>query len=128
MGLLKSLFGGEPKPGKPLETTDETFDEDVLKSDLPAVVDFWSPTCTPCQVMGGLLRELGPEYAGRVKIFKLNVSIHDQVAEAFRIQGVPTLVFIRNGKVVDRIVGLAPIDVLRERFDRLAPAAAARPA
>jgi thioredoxin len=123
MSIFKSLFSGEVKPGKPMETTDATFDNDILKSELPVLLDFWSPTCMPCQVMGGLLRELGPEYAGRVNIFKMNVAQNTQVATAFRVRSIPTLMFIRDGKIVDQVVGLIPMDTLRQKLDRLAPAA-----
>jgi thioredoxin 1 len=126
MSIFKSLFSGETKPGKPMETTDATFDNDMLKSDLPVLLDFWSPTCQPCQVMGGLLRELGPEYAGRVNIFKLNVAQNMQVAQAFRIRSIPTLMFIKDGKIVDQAIGLLPMDVLRQKLDKLAPVAAAK--
>lgn len=121
MSLFKSLFGNEVKPGKPKETTDETFDQDVLKSDLPVLLDFWSPTCMPCQVMGGLLRELGPEYAGRVTIYKLNVAQNMATAQRFRIRSIPTLMFIKHGRIVDQAVGLLPIDVLRQKLDKHAP-------
>lgn len=124
MGIFKSLFGGEAKPGKPKDTSDETFEQDVLKSDLPVLLDFWSPTCMPCQVMGGLLRELGPEYAGRVNIFKLNVAENSETANRFRIRGVPTLIFIKKGRIVDHVVGLLPMNVLKQKLDILAPAAA----
>jgi thioredoxin 1 len=119
MGLLKRLFGGSDKPGKPIIVTDESFPELVLKSNLPAVVDFWSTTCAPCQVMGGLLRELGPEYAERLRIFKLNVDDSPDTAEQYRIRGVPTLVMLRNGREVDRIVGLLPLNPLRGKLDKL---------
>ena len=108
------------------ETTDETFDQDVLQSDLPVLLDFWSPTCMPCQVMSGLLRELGPEYAGRVKIYKLNVVQHQLTAQRFRIRSIPTLVAIKNGRVVDQAVGLLPIDALRQKLDKLAPPVAVK--
>ncbi|HEY3295311.1 MAG TPA: thioredoxin domain-containing protein [bacterium] len=122
MSIFKSLFnGGEVKPGKPMETSDATFDQDILKSELPVLLDFWSPTCMPCQVMGGLLRDLGPEYVGRVNIFKLNVSQNMQTASAFRIRSIPTLMFIKDGKIVDQVVGLIPIETLRQKLDKLAP-------
>lgn len=121
MGIFKSLFGGEAKPGKPKDTSDETFEQDVLKSELPVLLDFWSPSCMPCQVMGGLLRELGPEYAGRVNIFKLNVADNAETANRFRIRGVPTLIFIKKGRIVDQVVGLLPMNVLRQKLDTLAP-------
>jgi thioredoxin 1 len=123
MSIFKNLLSGTPKPGKPLETTDETFEQDVLKSELPVLVDFWSPTCMPCQVMGGLLRELGPEYAGRVNIYKLNVAQNMETAMQFRVRSIPTLVTIKNGRIVDQVVGLIPIDKLRRLLDKLAPAA-----
>lgn len=123
MSIFKSLFGGDAKPGKPLETTDETFDQDVLKSELPVLLDFWSPTCMPCQVMGGLLHELGPEYVGRAKIYKLNVAQNLVTAQRFRIRSIPTLMFLKDGRIVDQAVGLLPIDVLRQKLDKLAPAA-----
>jgi thioredoxin 1 len=121
MGIFKNLMSA--KPGKPLETTDETFEQDVLKSELPVLVDFWSPTCMPCQVMGGLLRELGPEYAGRVSIYKLNVAQNMETAMQFRVRSIPTLVTIKNGRIVDQVVGLIPIDKLRRLLDKLAPVA-----
>jgi thioredoxin 1 len=121
MGVFKALFSTEVKPGMPRETTDATFDNDILKSDLPVLLDFWSPTCQPCHVMGGLLRELGPEYAGRVNIFKLNVARDYEVASAFRIHSIPTLMFIKDGKIVDQVVGLIPLDMLRRKLDQLAP-------
>lgn len=124
MGILKSLFGGEVKPGKPRDTTDETFEQDVLKSELPVLLDFWSPSCMPCQVISGLLRELGPEYAGRINIFKLNVFENVETARRFHIRGVPTLVFFKGGRVVDQVVGLVPMNALKQKLDKLTPAAA----
>lgn len=119
MGLLRKLFGGSDKPGKPAVTSDESFESDVLKSDLPAVVDFWSPSCAPCQVMGGLLNELGPEYVDRLRIFKINVGQNPLTAEQYRIRGVPTLVFLRRGKEVGRVVGLMPLHPLRQKLNEL---------
>jgi thioredoxin 1 len=126
VGIFKNLLSRTAKPGKPLETTDETFDQDVLKAELPALVDFWSPTCMPCQVMSGLLRELGPEYAGRVNIYKLNVAQNMETAMRFHVRSIPTLVAIKNGRIVDQVVGLIPIDKLRRMLDRLAPASVPR--
>ena len=120
MGLFKGLFNREPKPGKPRPVTDESFEQDVLASDIPAVVDFWSPRCPPCQVMGGLLNEIGPEYVGRVNIFKLNVDQNRQTAINYQVMNIPTIILFRNGKVVDRIIGLLPLNPLKEKLDRLA--------
>jgi len=121
MGLLSRLFSSEPKPGKPqaITTTDE-FESEVMGSEIPVVVDFWSPTCSPCQVMGGLLNELGPEFVGRVTVAKLNVSDIPEIAVRFGVQSVPTLITFRNGRPIDRLVGLAPLDILKQRFEEYA--------
>ena len=120
MGLFKKLFNKEPKPGEPRSVTDESFEQEVLASDIPVVVDFWSTRCPPCHVMGGLLNEIGPEYIGRVSIFKLNVDENPQTAMQYQIASIPTVILFRNGKVVDRIVGLMPLNPLKQKFDRLA--------
>lgn len=114
------MFKKEPKPGKPREVTDETFVAEVLNSELPAVVDFWSPSCPPCQVMSGLLNEIGPDYAGRVNIFKLNIDHNPEATSRLNISSVPTILFFRGATVVDIVVGLLPLMPLKEKFDRLA--------
>lgn len=120
MGFFNSLFNKPPKPGKPRPITDESFEQEVIASDIPAVVDFWSVKCPPCQVMGGLLNEIGPEYAGRVNIFKLNVDQNPQTAMQFQVRSIPTVILFRNGRAVDKIVGLLPLNPLKEKFDKLA--------
>ena len=120
MGFLKDLFFKPPKPGKPLPVTDASFGEDVLRCEIPVVVDFWSARCSPCQVMGGLLDEIGPDYVGRVRIFKLNVDQNPETAMQFRIQSIPTVILFRNGAPVDRIIGLLPLKPLRAKLDSLA--------
>jgi thioredoxin 1 len=119
MGFLKDLFFKPPKPGKPLPVTDASFGEDVLESEIPVVVDFWSARCSPCQVMGGLLDEIGPDYVGRVRIFKLNVDQNPETAMQYRIQSIPTVILFRKGKPVDWIVGLLPLKPLRAKLDGL---------
>ena len=119
MGFFKDLFNRPPKPGKPQLTDDDTFELDVLASETPAVVDFWSSRCPPCHVMGGLLNEFGPEYVGRVNIFKLNVDQNPRITMRYRIHSVPTVIFFRNGRVTDTVVGLMPLIPLKEKFDRL---------
>jgi thioredoxin 1 len=119
MGIFDKIFNRPPKPGKPLPVTDEDFEVEVLQSNLPVVVDFWSSTCPPCQVMGGLLNELGPEFVGKVKFLKLRVDENPAVTAQFQISSVPTLIFFRNGKMVDRITGLIPLMPLKEKLERL---------
>jgi thioredoxin 1 len=120
MGFLKNLFFRPPKPGKPIPITDASFQQEVFGSDLPAAVDFWSPRCTHCQVMGGLLDEIGPDYVGRVNIFKANVEQNPQTAMRYQIRGVPTVILFHRGKPVERIVGLMPLKPLRAKLDSLA--------
>jgi thioredoxin len=119
MGFLKNLFFKPPKPGKPLPVTDESFQKEVLESEIPAVVDFWSARCPPCQVMGGLLDEIGPNYVGRVHIFKLNVDQNPEIAMQYRVQSIPTVILFKKGRPVDRIVGLLPLNPLRAKLDSL---------
>jgi len=120
MGFLKNLFNKPPKPGKPRPITDETFEQGVLASDIPAVVNFWSPRCPHCQVMSGLLDEIGPDYAGRVNIFKLDVLQNPTSTVQYQVQGTPTVILFRKGRAVDRIVGLMPLNPLRKKLDSLA--------
>jgi thioredoxin 1 len=119
MGFLDKLFNREPKPGKPHEIGDADFEQRVLAADIPAVVDFWSSRCSPCQVMAGLLNELGPEYAGKINFFNLNVDYNAQTATQFQVRSVPTLVLFKNHRPVERIVGLIQLNPLREKLDKL---------
>ena len=120
MGFLKDLFHRPSKPGKPIPVTDDSFREEVLESEIPAVVDFWSPRCPPCQVMGGLLDEIGPDYDGRVRIFKLNVEQNPKITQKYQVRSIPTVILFRNGKPVDIIIGLLPLNPLRQKLDNLA--------
>jgi len=119
MSLFDKIFNRPPKPGKPLPVTDESFEPEVLKSSVPVVVDFWSSTCAPCHVMGGLLNELGPQFVGKVKILKLRVDENPVVTAQFQIRSVPTVIFFRDGKVVDQVVGLIPLMPLKEKLEQL---------
>jgi thioredoxin 1 len=119
MGFFQKLFGITPKPGKPREITEDEFDE-IVKSTKPMVVDFYSLTCPPCQVMGGLLNELGPAYAGQIEFFKMNVDRNPRAAATFQIQSVPTVLLIHRGKIADRIVGLLPLMPLKDKIERMA--------
>ncbi|MCP4686038.1 MAG: thioredoxin family protein [bacterium] len=119
MGLLDSLFNRQPKPGRPLPLGDDDFKEKVLGSKIPVVIQFYSNTCKHCHVMGGLLKELGPEYADRLQIFTVNVNFNPKTAQALQIQSVPTVVMFRDGKPVDAIRGVIPLNPLREKLDAL---------
>ncbi|MBU1708311.1 thioredoxin [bacterium] len=117
MGWISKLLG-EKKQNKILEVEDDTFEEDVLKSDMPVLVDFWAPWCAPCQVMGGLLRDLVPEFSGRLRIAKLNLDYNPQTAGAYGVRSIPTVIIFKNGRAVDKFTGLVPLNTLRQKLER----------
>jgi thioredoxin 1 len=98
--------------------TDDNFDEEVLKSDIPALVDFWAEWCGPCKLMGPTVEELAKEYKGRAKVGKLNVDQHPAIAEKYGIRGIPTLILFRKGEVSEQLVGVQSKEKLIELFDK----------
>ena len=88
--------------------TDATFDAEVRKSDLPVVVDFWAEWCGPCRQIGPALEELSAQYAGKVKIVKVNVDENPQLPAMMGVRGIPALFLFKNGKVFSNKVGAAP--------------------
>ena len=103
---------------RPVELTDETFERFIREHEL-AVVDFWAPWCLPCRVMAPVIEELARDYAGRVAFGKLNVDENPLTPLAFGVQGIPTLIFFRRGRAVDRLVGAVPRQVVEARLRRL---------
>ena len=89
-------------------TTDASFDADVLKAELPVLVDFWAEWCGPCRMIGPILEDLAKEYAGRVKIVKLNVDDSSVSAATYGVRGIPTLLLFKNGELVETKVGALP--------------------
>ncbi|MFH1011390.1 MAG: thioredoxin [bacterium] len=117
MGWLGKMLGGD-RQSKLSEVDEATFREAVLQSEVPVAVDFWASWCAPCQVMGGLLRELAPEFEGRLKIVKLNVDYSPEIARTYGIHSIPTIIVFKNGKAADQLTGLVQMNPLRERFER----------
>ena len=97
---------------------DETSFAAVVDADLPVLVDFWAAWCAPCRMVSPLVERAGADYAGRLKVVKLDVDAAPQVAGQFGIQGIPVLMLMRGGSEVDRIVGAAPDKQLRAWLDR----------
>jgi thioredoxin 1 len=87
---------------------DGNFNEEVLQSDLPVLVDFWAPWCGPCLAIAPLVEELTKEYRGRIKVAKMNVDENPQVPSSFGIRGIPTLILFKGGKAVNQIIGAVP--------------------
>ena len=103
---------------EPIHVTDEAFEKTVMESELPVVVDFWAPWCGPCKFVGPILDKLADEYAGKVLVAKVNTDEHSQWAGQFGVQGIPTMLFVADGKIVHRQVGALPEPVLRDLFDQ----------
>jgi thioredoxin 1 len=101
----------------PIEITDATFEEEVVKSDTPVVVDFWAEWCGPCKMIAPLIEELAGEYDGKVKFTKLDVDSNPQTPMQFGIRGIPTLLIFNDGKPVGQVVGAVPKSMLKKRVD-----------
>jgi thioredoxin 1 len=102
---------------KPVEVTDKTFDETIRNNQL-VVVDCWAPWCGPCQMVAPIIEELAKQYAGKVLFGKLNVDENSLVAMQYGIMGIPTLLFFKNGELIDRIVGAIPKQMLEQKIKR----------
>ena len=93
---------------RPINVGDKDFEDEVLKSNIPVVVDFWAPWCGPCQIAGPVLEKIAQEYAGKAKVCKVNVDEARQTAMEYGIMAIPTLNIYKGGKVMDQIVGVVP--------------------
>ncbi len=91
-----------------IELSDTNFEEEVLQSELPVLVDFWAPWCAPCHMVAPVVEEIARQYAGRLKVGRLNVDEGRAVAAEYGIMNIPTLAIFKDGKVVERIVGAVP--------------------
>lgn len=98
--------------------TDQNFEQEVLKCDIPVLVDFWAPWCGPCQMMGPVLEELAKEMEGKAKIAKLNVDDNPERAQEYNIMSIPSLKIFQGGKVVKELVGVQSKDVLKAELEK----------
>ena len=88
--------------------TDANFEQEVLKSSIPVLIDFWAPWCGPCKAIAPIVDELAKDYAGKLKVVKLNVDDNPETPARYGVRGIPNLLIIRNGEVKDQIVGAVP--------------------
>lgn len=100
------------------KVTDATFEQEVLKSDTPVLVDFWAPWCGPCKMMGPIVDELSNDLSGKVKVLKLNTDENPKTAAASNITGIPTLKLYKSGKVVEEVVGAVEKSYLTEKINK----------
>ena len=101
----------------PVALTDESFEDEVIRSSVPVLVDFWATWCGPCRMVAPIVEELSQEYAGRLKVGKVDVDSEQKVALEFGIRSIPTLMIFRDGKLADQITGAVPKKHLVEKVE-----------
>ena len=104
---------------RPVDITDKTFDSEVLSFPGPVLVDAWAPWCGPCRIVGPVLEQLAKEYAGRIKIAKLNVDENPQIASRYSINSIPTMMIFNNGEKVNALVGALPKEDIKRHLQPL---------
>ena len=102
-----------------LEFTDANFEENVLKSDKPVLVDFWAVWCGPCRMVGPLVEEIANEFEGKAIVGKVDVDNNPETAAKFGIRNIPTILFMKNGEIVDKQVGAVSKDVLAQKLQAM---------
>jgi len=102
-----------------LEVSDATFDQEVLRSEQPVLVDFWAAWCGPCKAIAPIVHDMAATYAGKLKVAKVNVDENSATPSRYGIRGIPALLFFKGGKVADQIVGYVPQDVIDEKIKNL---------
>ncbi|WP_434221989.1 thioredoxin [Limnospira platensis CENA597] len=101
-----------------VEVTDSTFEQDVLESALPVLVDFWAPWCGPCRMVAPVVEEIAQQYDGQIKVVKLNTDENPQVASKYGIRSIPTLMIFKGGQRVDMVVGAVPKSTLANTLEK----------
>jgi thioredoxin 1 len=99
-----------------VEGTDTNFDQEVLKSDIPVLVDFWAPWCGPCRMVSPLVDELAEELTGKIKVVKVNTDENQEVAVKYGIRSIPTLGIFKDGNIVDGVIGAVPKQAIKNKL------------
>jgi thioredoxin 1 len=102
-----------------IEVSDATFDQEVLQSDQPVLIDFWAAWCGPCKALGPIVDEIATQYNGKLKVVKMDVDRNQATPGRYGIRGIPALLFFKGGKVADQIVGYVPKDTIEKSIARL---------
>lgn len=102
-----------------IEVTDATFDKEVIQSNLPVIVDFWAEWCGPCRMVAPLVKEISVEFEGRAKVTKMDVDGNPEVPVKYGIRNIPTILFFKNGQIVDKQVGAVPKNVLISKLEAI---------
>ncbi len=105
---------------KYITATDENFQQEVLNSDTPVLVDFWATWCGPCRMIAPVIEQLASEFEGRAKVVKMDVDNHPQIPMQYGIRSIPSLLYFKDGQVVDQVVGAASKKVLADKLEALA--------
>ena len=103
---------------EPIHVTDAAFEKTVLQSNVPVIVDFWAPWCTPCKMVAPILDKIAKEYAGKLVVAKVNTDENSENALKYNVQGIPTMLFVSNGKIVHKQVGALPEPNIRMVVDQ----------
>jgi thioredoxin 1 len=104
--------------GKPVEVTEDTFEDEVLNSEQPVLVDFWAEWCGPCRMVSPIVEELAEEYDGKAKFAKVDVDENADISMEYNIRSIPSLLFFKDGEVVDQVVGAVPKSQLKKKLDK----------
>ncbi len=105
-----------------LAVTDDTFEREVLQSSTPVLIDFWAPWCAPCRAIAPVVEELSKEYAGKLKVVKMNVDDNPRTPTQYGVRGIPNLILFRDGQVADQIVGAVPKTALVKAIGKIVTA------
>ena len=104
---------------EPIEITDDNFQEEVLKSDIPVLVDFWADWCQPCKTIAPSVAQIAEEYDGRLKVGKLDVDANGKISASLGIRGIPALIIFNDGKPVDQVIGAVPKSIIQKKIDEV---------
>lgn len=101
------------------DVTDQTFDQDVLKSQTPVMVDFWAPWCAPCRIVGPVVDQLGVDYGEKLKVVKINVDDNTETASKYGVMSIPTLMIFKNGQPAKTLIGAQPRESIKKAIDEV---------